>query len=149
MGAEVARACVAACVLAWFIALSAYDIRQRRLPNVLTLPGAALIFTVAAVSGRGAPAVAGAAALVALYLVAHLAAPTGMGAGDVKLALGIGALTGVFGIDVWVLAAVGAPLLTALWAIVAGPGRADGTVPHGPSMCVAAAAAVALVLLPP
>lgn len=146
MGAGVARACVAACVLAWFIALSAYDIRQRRLPNVLTLPGAALILTVAAVSGRAVPALAGAAALVALYLVAHLAAPTGMGAGDVKLALGIGALTGAFGIDVWVLAAVGAPLLTALVAVGAAVRGSDGTVPHGPSMCLAAAAAVAVAL---
>ena len=146
MGAGVAWACVAACVLAWFIALSAYDIRQRRLPNVLTLPGAAAILTVAAVSGRGAPALAGAAALVSLYLVAHLAAPAGMGAGDVKLALGIGALTGTFGVDVWVLAAIGAPLLTALWAIVAGARHSDGTVPHGPSMCVAAATAVTVAL---
>ena len=42
-----------------------------------------------------------------------------MGAGDVKLAIGIGALTGTFGVDVWALAALGAPLLTAVWAVVA------------------------------
>ncbi len=44
-----------------------------------------------------------------------------MGAGDVKLAIGIGALTGAFGVDVWALAALGAPLLTAGWRCVAPP----------------------------
>ena len=70
-----------------------------------------------------------------------------MGAGDVKLAIGIGALTGSFGIDAWALAALGAPLLTAVWAIVAVVRRSASTVPHGPSMCLAAAAACVLVVL--
>ena len=149
MGAGVARACAEACVLAWFVALSVYDVRERRLPNALTLPGAVLVLAVAAGAGRGLPALAGAGLLVALYLAVHLVTPAGMGAGDVKLAVGIGALTGAFGPDVWLLAAVAAPLLTALGALVTAAARSGGTVPHGPSMCVAAAAAVALALLPP
>ena len=96
-------------VIAWLAALSAYDIRERRLPNFLTLPGAAAILGVAAVVGRGLPALAGAAALALLYLVVHLLAPAAMGAGDVKLAVGVGALTGAFGFDVWVLAALVGP----------------------------------------
>ena len=135
-----------ACVLAWFVALTVYDIRQRRLPNALTLPGAVVVLAVAVVTGRGVPAIVGALALTLLYLGAHLVAPAGMGAGDVKLAVGVGALTGSFGADVWVLAALGAPVLTVLWAVaVAFRGR-DSTVPHGPSMCAAAAVAVALVV---
>jgi leader peptidase (prepilin peptidase)/N-methyltransferase len=142
MGAGVAWACV----LAWFTALTVYDVRQRRLPNILTLPGAALVLAGAAITGRGVPALIGALALALLYLGVHLMAPAGMGAGDVKLAIGVGALTGSFGIDVWVLAALGAPVLTATWAIaVAFRGR-HSTVPHGPSMCAAAAVAVALVV---
>jgi leader peptidase (prepilin peptidase) / N-methyltransferase len=70
-----------------------------------------------------------------------------MGAGDVKLALGLGALTGCFGADVWLLAAIGAPLLTALIGVVARLGWSATTVPHGPSMCAASAAAVGLVQL--
>jgi len=70
--------------------------------------------------------------------------PAGMGAGDVKLALGLGALTGCFGADVWLLAALGAPLLTAVIAMLR---RAGTAVPHGPSMCVASAGAVALAAL--
>ena len=141
-----------ACALAWLAALTIYDVRQRRLPNALTLPGAVVVLVAAALTGRGFAALLGAVALGALYLVVHLIAPAAMGAGDVKLALGIGALTGAFGVDAWVLAAVAAPLLTALWGIVAlcsGGAEATGenTVPHGPSMCVAAAASVALMIV--
>lgn len=136
----------AALVCGWLVALSVYDIRERRLPNVLTLAGAVVIVAGAVCCGRGIPAVYGAVGLAGLYLLVHLAAPSAMGAGDVKLAIGLGALTGGFGIDVWVLAAVAAPLLTALWAVLA-LWRGERTVPHGPSMCAATAAAVALAWL--
>jgi leader peptidase (prepilin peptidase)/N-methyltransferase len=132
------------CVVVWLAALSFYDIRERRLPNWLTMPGAAVIIAAAAMHGRGGPAVLGAVVLFAVYVVVHLVSPAAMGAGDVKLAIGIGALTGAFGSDVWVLAAIGAPLLTAGWAVVAALRRSGPTVPHGPSMCLAAAAATSL-----
>jgi leader peptidase (prepilin peptidase) / N-methyltransferase len=143
MGAGVAGAAA----LAWLVALSVYDIRQRRLPNWLTLPGAAVVLLVAVAAGRGVPAMVGGIALFALYVVIHLLAPSGMGAGDVKLAMGVGALTGSFGVDVWALAAVAAPLLTAVWAVVAVIRHAESTVPHGPSMCTAAAVATALAFV--
>jgi leader peptidase (prepilin peptidase) / N-methyltransferase len=76
----------------------------------------------------------------------HLAAPAAMGAGDVKLAMGLGGLAGCFGVGVWFLAALAAPLLTALWGVAVLP-RGVRTVPHGPSMCVATAAAAGLALL--
>ena len=100
MGAGVA--CV--CTLAWLAVLSLYDIRERRLPNWLTMPGAVLILAVAAVAGRGAPASLGAIGLAGVYLIVHLISPASMGAGDVKLAAGVGGLTGAFGFDVWALA---------------------------------------------
>ncbi|TVX91041.1 prepilin peptidase [Mycolicibacterium porcinum] len=131
---------------AWLLALSGYDIAERRLPNWLTLPGAALVLVVAAVAGRGPAALAGAAALSVPYLVAHLASPRAMGGGDVKLALGLGAMTGAFGVDVWLLAALAAPVFTAALAAAAIL-RGIPTVPHGPSMCAASAAAVTLVLI--
>ncbi len=133
-------------VLLWMGALSVYDIRHRRLPNVLTLPGAGAILTVAAWAGRGLPALVGAAALAGLYLLVHLLAPAAMGAGDVKLAIGCGALAGGFGVGVWFLAAVVAPLATGLCGVV-GWTRGVRTVPHGPSMCLATAAAAGLALL--
>lgn len=128
----------------WLAALSGYDIRRRRLPNWLTLPGAAAVLVVATVAGRGVPALAGAVALTAVYLLVYLAVPTALGAGDVKLALGLGGLTGSFGVEVWLLSALAAPLLTALWALVAMVLRGVRTVPHGPSMCLASAVAAAL-----
>jgi leader peptidase (prepilin peptidase)/N-methyltransferase len=82
-----------------------------------------------------------------LYLGVHVVTPAGMGAGDVKLAIGVGALTGSFGVDVWVLAALGAPMLTAAWAVAVAFRRRAATVPHGPSMCAAAAVAVALAVI--
>jgi leader peptidase (prepilin peptidase)/N-methyltransferase len=133
-------------VLLWMAALSAHDIRRRRLPNALTLPGTAVILLAAAVAGRGMPALAGAAALTGAYLLVNLVATAGMGAGDVKLAIGLGGLAGCFGPDVWFVAALTAPLLTALAGVIASR-RGAGTVPHGPSMCLATAGAAGLALL--
>lgn len=126
----------------WLVTLTAVDVREHRLPNALTLPGAALILAGAEASGRGLPALAGALALAGGYLVVHLLSPAAMGAGDVKLALGLGALAGAFGVDAWVWAALGAPLLTAVGGLLSG----RRVLPHGPAMCVATASAVLLVI---
>lgn len=134
-------------VVAWAAVLSLIDVRRRRLPNALTLPGAAAVLAGAAVVGHGPSALAGGAALTAVYGVVHLAAPAAMGAGDVKLAIGLGALTGAFGPEVWVLAALAAPLLTAVLGVLTLLRRGAGTVPHGPSMCAASLLAAALPLL--
>jgi leader peptidase (prepilin peptidase)/N-methyltransferase len=136
-----------AAALLWMAALTGYDVRQRRLPNWLTLPGFAVVMVVAAGAGNAQAAAVGAAALTTVYLLVHLLAPTAMGAGDVKLALGLGALTGCFGADVWLLAAIGAPLLTAVVGMLARLGWSAKTVPHGPSMCLASAAALGLAVL--
>ena len=81
----------------------------------------------AALAGRGMPALAGASALGLLYLLVHAVAPAALGAGDVKLAVGAGALSGYFGVDVWLLAALAAPLLTAVWSL---PGAGPSRRPH-------------------
>ncbi|SRX95598.1 hypothetical protein [Amycolicicoccus subflavus DQS3-9A1] [Mycobacterium shimoidei] len=126
----------------WMGVLSGYDIAQRRLPNWLTLPGAVVVIAAAHIAGRGLSAVLGGSVLAGLYAVVHLVSRRGMGAGDVKLALGLGALTGCYGADVWFLAALVAPVLTTVVALVRGVRR----VPHGPSMCLASATAVGLVV---
>lgn len=141
MGVLGAAGCAA--VVAWAAALSVVDIRVHRLPNLLTLTGAAVILAGAFGCGRGLPALLGAGALGGLYLAVHLADPAGLGGGDVKLAVALGGLTGALGTPVWVLAALGAPLLTA----VAGTIRRRRAVPHGPSMCAASLLAAALAVL--
>ncbi|WP_431232420.1 prepilin peptidase [Mycolicibacterium psychrotolerans] len=140
------RAVMVGTVLLWATALTVFDVRHRRLPNSLTLPGAVVVVAGALVCGRGLPALAGALALAALYLVVHLAVPGGLGAGDVKLALGVGGLTGAFGFDVWLLAGLGAPMLTAVLAVAVAVRNRTASVPHGPSMCLASLAAAALVV---
>lgn len=99
-----------------------------------------------ALRGPCRPRCAGAAALAGVYLLVHLALPAAMGAGDVKLAIGLGGLTGCFGVEVWFLAALAAPLLTAVCGVMVTPWGVR-TLPHGPSMCVASLGAVGLALL--
>ena len=145
MGGTGAAAC--AVVLIWAAALSVSDLRRRRLPNVLTVPGAVVVLATAAVCGRGGPALLGGCVLGGLYLAIHLADPRGLGGGDVKLAVGLGALTGALSSDVWVLAALGAPILTAAVGVLSLLRGRGGVVAHGPSMCVASLAASALAVV--
>ncbi len=124
----------------WMVASSIVDLRVHRLPNVLTLPGGAAIVGFALGAGEARGAVAGALMLAGSYLMLHLVAPSGMGAGDVKLAIGLGAATGVAGASAWLAAAALAPLFTALVGVAR---RRVGTaIAHGPSMCAATAVAL-------
>ncbi|WP_282786314.1 prepilin peptidase, partial [Nocardia sp. CC201C] len=77
-------------LLTWCAALGAADLRRRRLPNLLTLPGAAVVLGYAWLDGRWAVALVGALLLAVPYLLIHLTMPSALGAGDVKLALGLG-----------------------------------------------------------
>ncbi|MCS3779940.1 prepilin peptidase [Tsukamurella ocularis] len=124
--------------LAWCAALCWFDVRERRLPNVLTLPAAcvALVGSLWAVfDGAPAPLV-GAVLWAAVNGAAFLA--LGMGAGDVKLAPPLGAAVAwCGGVPAVLLAVLGAQVLTLAWALVA----RDRTVPHGPPMMGAALAA--------
>lgn len=129
------------------LALSAIDIRVHRLPNWLTMTGALLIIAGAAGYGRVPAAVLGAIALAGTYLVVHLCNPAGMGAGDVKLAIGLGAFTGACGPGVWALAAIVAPIFTVLLGTVSWACGRRGPVAHGPSMCAASLASAALEFL--
>jgi leader peptidase (prepilin peptidase)/N-methyltransferase len=87
-------------VLAFFaavlVALSVIDIRTRRLPNRIVLPSAALVLAaqLAIAPDRALEWIAAALAAFAVLLAAHLAHPGGLGMGDVKLALLLGAALG-------------------------------------------------------
>jgi leader peptidase (prepilin peptidase)/N-methyltransferase len=137
----------AAVVVLWAAALAIADTRRRRLPNLLTVPGAVVIVAVAWLGGRGGAALLGGCLLGGLYLAVHLADPGGLGGGDVKLAVGLGALTGALSREVWVLAALGAPILTAALGVASLLVGRGGVVPHGPSMVLASLAAAALAVV--
>ncbi|MGW6697336.1 prepilin peptidase [Nocardia sp. NPDC055049] len=149
------------CLIAWCLLLGVIDIHARRLPNALTGVGAAAVFLFAFSTGELETAVIGAALLTMPYLIAHLHSPAALGAGDVKLAVSLGAATAIAGPPAWVWAAVAAPLLTAaaaavllggdrLRAVVGRGSRqvravpARRLVPHGPAMCLATVTAMAL-----
>lgn len=132
-------------LVAWCGWLSVLDVRTRRLPNPLTLTGAAVILAAAAATGQLRPALVGAALLAGGYLLVHLVAPAAMGGGDVKLAVGLGAVTGIAGPGVWLAAAVGAFAATAVAGVaLVAVGRGTASLPHGPSMCLATVLALAV-----
>ncbi len=113
--------------------LCAYDIREQRLPNWLTLPGALAVWTYGALLGQPRVAIVGGLLLAVIHLVPHLLSPSALGAGDVKLALGVGGAAALDGATAWLFAAAAAPALTAVVALATRQRR----VPHGPSMCAA------------
>lgn len=135
-----------AAVLVWAAVLCRTDLRDLRLPDPLTLGGAAAILAGALLCDRGMAALCGALALTGVYLSVHLAIPTAMGGGDVKLALGVGALTGSLGMGVWLLAALAAPVVTAAVGVAGVVRGRRGPIPHGPSMLVASLSAAALTV---
>ncbi|MCL6667771.1 prepilin peptidase [Streptomyces panaciradicis] len=104
------------------VLLAAVDFRVQRLPDVLTLPLAglalALLGAVAFVpehAGDWPHALYGALALGAGFFALFLVNPGGMGFGDVKLALGLGAVLGWYGWATVMLGTLAAFLLGALY----------------------------------
>jgi len=104
------------------VLLAVVDFRVQRLPDLLTLPlaGAALaLLGVAALlpehAGDWATALYGALALGGAFFVLFLINPGGMGFGDVKLALGLGAALGWYGWPTLMLGTFAAFLLGALY----------------------------------
>jgi leader peptidase (prepilin peptidase)/N-methyltransferase len=138
------RAIAIGVLIGWCVLLAGIDLRLRRLPNALTVPGALAVLGYASATGTGTRAICGGCGLAATYLVIHLLAPAAFGAGDVKFALGLGAAAGIGGLAAWTLAAVTAPILTAAtgaawWALRR---RRCPPLPHGPAMTVATLAAL-------
>jgi leader peptidase (prepilin peptidase)/N-methyltransferase len=94
------RALVAASFCSILLLLAAYDIEQRIVPNAIVIPAAFLILAadVAVAPGRSREWIAAAIAAGFVFLALGLIYPQGLGMGDVKLAvlLGAGLGTGVF-----------------------------------------------------
>lgn len=133
-------------LVATSIALTAIDLETHRLPNVIVVPGYAVVAL-----GLGVPAVlagdverlgvmaAGAGILFGLYFVLWFAWPGGMGMGDVKLSGVLGAFLGFSG---WAALAVGAfaPFLLggalSLILLLARRATRKSGIPFGPWMIV-------------
>jgi len=85
------HALVAAFFCTILVTVSATDILRRVIPNKIVLPAAAIVLVGMTVAEPSPQWVIGALGAAAFLLVAALAYPGGMGMGDVKLALLIGA----------------------------------------------------------
>ena len=90
-----AKAAAAAIACAALVVVTATDLERRIVPNRVVLPAAATVLVLQTVSHPSPEWALGAVGAAGFLLLAALAYPGGMGMGDVKLALLIGALLGL------------------------------------------------------
>jgi len=134
-------------LIAWLTAaLTAVDLKHRRLPNALTLPAypatAATVVLAATQAGwqLAENALLGATVLGTCYLTIHAISPKAMGAGDVKLSGTQGAVMGAVGLPAVAVGTALAALLTLLLPVLT-PNHLrrqwHSGVPHGPALLAA------------
>jgi len=135
------------------VPLAFIDVREHRLPDVLTLPSypaSLLLLGVAAPfvpggTGRFAHALIGMTVAVTLFFLLLLAFPAGIGMGDVKLAGPLGAYLGWLGATAFVAGLMAAWLLaavTGLGLMAAGRASRKTQLPFGPFMIIGAFLAI-------
>lgn len=132
------------------VLLAAVDLRVQRLPDPLTLPLAAaalallgLVALLPEHAGHWRTALQGALTLAAGYYALYRLNPGGMGFGDVKLAVGTGAVLGWYGWPTVLLGTFAGFLLGALYGgVLVLARRADRrtAVPFGPFLLAGALA---------
>ena len=138
------RAFVAAFCVAVLVVLSAIDIERRILPNVIVLPSAALVLAaqLALFPDRAVEWVLAAVAASLFLFVAAVAYPGGMGMGDVKLALLLGAGLGKL-VAVAMMLGMLAALLPAVVLLARHGGAARKmAIPFGPFLAFGAVVAL-------
>jgi leader peptidase (prepilin peptidase)/N-methyltransferase len=89
-----AKAAAASIACAALVVVTATDLERRIIPNAVVLPAAAAVLALQTASHPSPEWALGAAGAAGFLFLALLAKPGGMGMGDVKLALLIGALLG-------------------------------------------------------
>ena len=126
------------------IVLAVVDYRTRRLPNLIVLPAAGFVLAAQVFldPARALEYVAAAAGASLFLLVPALLKPEGMGMGDVKLALLLGAVLGRSVVAALLIGLVAAGLVSA--AILARNGWAarKTTIPLGPFLALGGLAAL-------
>ncbi|MGY1500235.1 prepilin peptidase [Streptomyces sp. QTS52] len=131
-----------------WVLLAVVDFRVQRLPDPLTLPLAAaalVLLGVAALlpehAGDWLTSLLGTLLLGGAYFVLFLISPNGMGFGDVKLALGLGAVLGWYGWGTVVLGTFAGFLFGGLYGLALVIARRAGrrtSIPFGPFLIAGA-----------
>jgi leader peptidase (prepilin peptidase)/N-methyltransferase len=88
------KAAAAAIACSALVVVTATDLERRIVPNAVVLPAAAAVLAVRTIAHPSPAWAIGAVGAALFFFIAALAYPGGMGMGDVKLALLIGALLG-------------------------------------------------------
>lgn len=139
-----ARLIPALLLTALIVPASVIDLNHRIIPNVINLPGAFLVFTAASFAqpDRLAEfAVAGAACFLFLG-IAWLISPSGMGLGDVKMALMIGLAVGQYAFIAMLAAFTASTLLSAVLIVRGGKKARKASFPFGPFLAFGAVVAL-------
>lgn len=124
------------CIAVWLGRITATDLRHRRIPDVLVLPGVVGV----AVSAAASPVVGASAVVAALpYLIGFVGRQ--IGGGDVKLALVVGGLLA----DCWsaVLVVCVAAIMSLIAGVASAPSHGHRATAHAPAMVVATALVLA------
>lgn len=143
VGAD-ARGAAVAVLLVALVPVVVIDLEHRLIPDVVVLPAAGAALALAIVAEPGRWWVPTAAALGAsLFLgVLALVHPAGMGLGDAKLALLLGAVLGAAVIPALAFAFTAGALLGAVLLVRLGAGGRTLAVPFGPFLAAGAVAAL-------
>jgi leader peptidase (prepilin peptidase) / N-methyltransferase len=133
----------AAVFVAALLAIAVVDIRERRVPNRIVLPAFVAVLALHTIGDPSWEWAAAAAAAFAVLLVLALLKPAGLGMGDVKLTLLLGAMLGR-NVLIALVVGLAAAALPSLVLILRG--RRDATLPLAPFLALGGLVALPLVL---
>jgi leader peptidase (prepilin peptidase)/N-methyltransferase len=136
-----AEGAIVAAALAVLVLLAAIDLRERRIPNKIVLPAAAiaLVAQSLAMPDRAPEWVLSAGLAALILLIAALVNPGGIGMGDVKLALLLGAVLGSLVVDAFLVAFVAFVPFAVILFVRRGKAARKATIPLGPFLAFGAA----------
>jgi leader peptidase (prepilin peptidase)/N-methyltransferase len=142
-----AAGAVAAFTCATLVVLSLIDIESRRLPNRIVLPAAGIVLLahLAIEPGHWLAPVGAALGAAAFLLLFALAYPAGLGMGDVKLALLLGAAVGSAILPALLLGTLAGAAASVALLVRHGSRARRMTIPFGPFLAFGAIATILLL----
>jgi leader peptidase (prepilin peptidase) / N-methyltransferase len=133
----------AAIYVAALLAISVVDVRERRVPNRIVLPAAAIVLALRTIGDPSPEWALAALGAFAFLLVPALVYPAGLGMGDVKLMLLLGAMLGRDVVTALVVGLAAAAIPSLVLLIM---GRRRATFPLAPFLSLGGLVALPLVL---